>query len=417
MNTSELLREKLQQAVQTMAELQIDCWCTYVRETIENRDPALTFLAGDGHVVWEAAFLIYSNGRKVAILGAGDQQNYLKLQVYDEVIPYIESFRQPLRDELLQQNPKTIALNFSTENVSADGLSFGMFNRLQNFLPEWKDHFVSAEKIIEKLRKSKTPEEMKRIQAASWETLELFGLLNHEIKPGCTLRQISDFLHLKMKERNLDASWNWNDDPGITSGPAMSAGHAVPDETLVEPGHVLHLDFGIKKDGYSSDYQRCWYILRPNEKEVPEDIQKTFDVVQEGIRLAADFIKPGIQGWQVDEKVRLFLKDKGYPDYQHALGHQVGIWAHDGGAVLGPKWERYGQRPFKPLEIGQVFTLEFGIQSSGGYVAQEEIIEVTPTGCRFFLPMQKQIWLIHWFSDESIREEVEKKRSYSRGEN
>ena len=404
---SELIQQKLNQAVQIMTDLHIDCWCTYVRETIESRDPAMVFLAGEGHVVWEAAFLIYRSGRKVAIMGAGDQQNYEQLHVYDEVIPYVESFRQPLRDELLRQNPGNIALNYSSGNVSADGLSFGMYTRLQQFLPEWQDQFVSAEKIIETLRKKKTPEEMNRLQAASWETLELFGLLIHEIKPGCTLRSISNFLHAKMTERNLAASWNWHDDPGITSGPAMTAGHAVPDDTLVEPGHVLHLDFGIKKDGYSSDYQRCWYILRPGETEVPEDIQNVFMVVQQGIRLAADFIKPGIQGWQVDEKVRLFLKEQGYPEYQHALGHQVGIWAHDGGAVLGPCWERYGQRPFQVLEEGQVFTLEFGIQSSGGYVAQEEMIEITKTGCRFFLPMQKRIWLVRWFDNEEIRKEVE----------
>jgi len=404
---SELIQQKLNQAVQIMTDLHIDCWCTYVRETIESRDPAMVFLAGEGHVVWEAAFLIYRSGRKVAIMGAGDQQNYEQLHVYDEVIPYVESFRQPLRDELLRQNPGNIALNYSSGNVSADGLSFGMYTRLQQFLPEWQDQFVSAEKIIETLRKKKTPEEMNRLQAASWETLELFGLLIHEIKPGCTLRGISNFLHAKMTERNLAASWNWHDDPGITSGPAMTAGHAVPDDTLVEPGHVLHLDFGIKKDGYSSDYQRCWYILRPGETEVPEDIQNVFMVVQQGIRLAADFIKPGIQGWQVDEKVRLFLKEQGYPEYHHALGHQVGIWAHDGGAVLGPRWERYGQRPFQVLEEGQVFTLEFGIQSSGGYVAQEEMIEITKTGCRFFLPMQKQIWLVRWFDNEEIRKEVE----------
>ena len=404
---SELIQQKLNQAVQIMTDLHIDCWCTYVRETIESRDPAMVFLAGEGHVVWEAAFLIYRSGRKVAIMGAGDQQNYEQLHVYDEVIPYVESFRQPLRDELLRQNPGNIALNYSSGNVSADGLSFGMYTRLQQFLPEWQDQFVSAEKIIETLRKKKTPEEMNRLQAASWETLELFGLLIHEIKPGCTLRSISNFLHAKMTERNLAASWNWHDDPGITAGPAMTAGHAVPDDTLVEPGHVLHLDFGIKKDGYSSDYQRCWYILRPGETEVPEDIQNVFMVVQQGIRLAADFIKPGIQGWQVDEKVRLFLKEQGYPEYQHALGHQVGIWAHDGGAVLGPCWERYGQRPFQVLEEGQVFTLEFGIQSSGGYVAQEEMIEITKTGCRFFLPMQKRIWLVRWFDNEEIRKEVE----------
>ncbi len=407
MQQSRLIREKLEQATEMMKQLSIDCWCTYVRETIENRDPAMAFLAGDGHVVWEAAFLLYKNGRKVAILGAGDHGNYKSLGIYDEVIPYVESFRAPLRAELMKENPSNIALNYSVDSVSADGLSHGMFLKLSSYLPEWETRFCSAEPIIDHLRKCKTGEEKKRIVAAAWETLELFGLLTQELRPGWTLRNISDFMHNKMTERHLGASWNWHDDPGITSGPNMSAGHAKPDDTLVEPGHILHLDFGIKKDGYCSDYQRCWYILKPGETTAPPDIQKAFDTVQDGIRLAASLIQPGIPGWQVDQAVRTFLEERGYPVYQHALGHQVGIWAHDGGSVLGPRWERYGNRPYHVLEQGQIFTLEFGVDTSGGYLAQEEVIEITEDGCRFLIPMQKQLWLVQWFTDENIRKEVE----------
>ena len=36
--------------------------------------------------------------------------------------------------------------------------------------------------------------------------------------------------------------------------------------------------------------------------------------------------------------------------------------AHDGAATLAPRWERYGQTPYRPVEESNAFTLELGIQ-------------------------------------------------------
>ena len=36
----------------------------------------------------------------------------------------------------------------------------------------------------------------------------------------------------------------------------------------------------------------------------------------------------------------------------------VGRAVHDGGGVLGPRWERYGEEPYEPVRLGAVYTLE-----------------------------------------------------------
>ena len=85
----------------------------------------------------------------------------------------------------------------------------------------------------------------------------------------------------------------------------------------------------------------------------------------------------------------------GYPEYQHATGHHVGRAAHDGGGVLGPRWERYGRMPFVPIEVGNVFTLELGIENTGaGYIGLEEMVLVTDDGCEFLTSPQSELWLL-----------------------
>src|SRR5512145_1335418 len=55
---------------------------------------------------------------------------------------------------------------------------------------------------------------------------------------------------------------------------------------------------------------------------------------------------------------RRVLRERGFEEFPHGLGHQVGRFAHDGTALLGPAWEKYAQKPFRKLEPGMVFTIE-----------------------------------------------------------
>jgi Xaa-Pro aminopeptidase len=99
-----------------------------------------------------------------------------------------------------------------------------------------------------------------------------------------------------------------------------------------------------------------------------------------------------VKGHEVDALARKMLRDSGYDDYQHALGHQLGCSVHDGGAILGPQWERYGNTPHIPLEEGNVLTLELEIMLPGiGCVGLEEDVVVTGDGARFLGPRQTEL--------------------------
>jgi Xaa-Pro aminopeptidase len=185
-------------------------------------------------------------------------------------------------------------------------------------------------------------------------------------------------------------------DPIVNTGPDSMIGHGIPSATLkIAPGHIFHVDLGLLKDDYASDIQRCWYVPEPGETSPPQDVLDALEAVNAAISAGAERLVPGVEGWTVDAAARETLVARGYPEYLHALGHQVGRAAHDGGALLGPKWDRYGNLPTTPVKEHEVYTLELGITVPGrGYLGLEEMVQLTATGIEWLSQRQLEMPLL-----------------------
>jgi Xaa-Pro aminopeptidase len=394
---TERVQEKVEQAVSILKEYTIDAWLTFVRETSAGGDPMLPVIYGDGGLTWESILIITATGESIAIVGRFEEEAARGTGAYTTVIPYDESIRPPLLEVLNRLDPKTIAINTSESDVYADGLSYGMYRLLEKYLQgsPYFERLITAEKVIAALRGRKTTAEIDAIRRAVEITEQLFSRTFAHISLGMTEKQVYDFMQQQASEMGVGLAWNLDGCPIVNAGPDSPDGHVAPTDITIQHGHIVHIDFGVRLDGYCSDMQRVAYVLRPGEEQAPQEVQLAFDTVVNGIKSAAKFITPGVQGVEVDAIARHIVTGAGFPEYKHALGHQLGKEAHDGGGLLGPLWERYGDTPLRPIEAGQVYTLEPSLFVAGyGTLGLEEDVVITENGVEFLGTPQTSLLLL-----------------------
>jgi Xaa-Pro aminopeptidase len=330
-------------------------------------------------------------------VGRFDAITAQRLGAYTEVIPYDQSIQPHLLAALERLDPRQIALNYSANDVYADGLGHGLYQVLAGYLAgtPYAGRLVSAEGIIGALRGRKTPAEVTRIRTAVATTLEIYARAFDFLQPGMTEAQVGAYMHEQMAALSiLETAWDRASCPAVNSGPESPVGHAGPTELRLERGHIVHFDFGIRQDEYCSDVQRVVYLLRPGETRAPQPVQRGFDTVLAAVDAAVAAMRPGVTGLEVDAAARRVIVDAGYPEFRYATGHHLGRNAHDGGGVLGPAWERYGDTPFRPLEAGHVYTVEPGLAVPDyGYIGLEEDVLVTPDGVVYLGAPQRELLL------------------------
>ncbi len=390
-----LVAQKIDQAVALLRELDLDCWITFVRESEINGDPMLAYVLG-APVTWVSAFIVCRSGATWAVVGQGDRQTVEDLGRYQHVSSYVKDFRDDLTRVLARLDPGTIAVNYSPTSEVADGLTHGMFLTLRSLLESLglADRLVSAEPLVARLRGRKSQGELDRIGRAITEALDIFDVAHHAMRPGLSERELAAAMHAEASRRGLPVAWSAETCPAVFSGPEARDLHARPSDWTLAPGHLLYVDFGVRWEGYCSDLQRT-YFVREADGQVPADVRRGFDTLVKAIDDARQAMRPGVQGVAIDTLVREALQAGGYEDFPHALGHQVGRFAHDGSALLGPAWEKYAGRPFEPLEAGMVFTIEPRLFVPGrGTVSIEEMVVVTPSGAEFLGPPQRSLLLV-----------------------
>ena len=395
---NKIVSEKTSQVKELLNEFGFDLWLIFVRETSANMDQVLPLIYGDADLTWQSALLFSKEGYRCAVVGRFEVETAQNTGAFDRVIPYDESIQPLLWEELNRINPGQIAINISRDDVLADGLSHGMYLNLMEILKDtpFKDRILSAEKIIRALRGRKTKTELERIKKAIETTLKIYNVTFPKIRVGMREIDVAGLMHTEVESLGLGYAWPKGNNPAVNTGPDSPVGHNAPTDLRIEPGHLLHFDFGVRENDYCADIQRMVYVREPGVMDIPATVRKGFNTVVESIQAAFSIIKPGVLGIEVDRAARQVVTEAGYPEYKYATGHQLGRLAHDGGGILGPDWQRYRDLPFMPVEEGQVYTLEPGLMVPGyGYVGIEEDILVTKDGAEFLSPPQTELIVIN----------------------
>jgi len=383
-------QQKMDQAVRYLQDNSIDLWLIL---TSEGSDPCLPLITGVKSV-GPAAFLISKDGKKYAMCSGIDAQDIEESNLFDQVFKYPTELGETLQAFVTKHQPKKIALNYSRKENLADGLTTGRYRWLREVLKDcFSGEFVSSESFLEKLRSIKTPMEIDRIKQAIVITQEIYDAVFGQLRAGMSEIEIGQLFVKELEKREVVNGVDRTLSMPIVMKERIA--HRPPGEAIVAPGDLLIMDFSVDYDGYVSDIARTVYFLKPGETKAPAHIQAAFDAAHAAITAAGNALKPGVQGYEVDLVARNLLLKRGMPEITHATGHQIGRDVHDGGTLLGPRWERYGNAPYGLVEPGMVFTLEPTILPEDGptFIVEENVL-VTETGIEYLSVRQDELILI-----------------------
>lgn len=142
----------------------------------------------------------------------------------------------------------------------------------------------------------------------------------------------------------------------------------LPGDLALHPGDSVIVDISTRVDGYWSDSCAVYYVSGPNAKQ-----KAMHDTAAKALDYAISLIKPGAIANEIDQKVRKFMADAGYPVYPHHTGHGLGASTHEDPRIV----------PYNTisLEAGMVVMLEPGIYfPKEAAVRLEDAVLVTKDG-------------------------------------
>jgi Xaa-Pro aminopeptidase len=343
------------------------------------------------------------------------EQGLKKVAVTERFEEHVEKFfeapdrsyglRYALSELFLQHTPNTIGLSLEGWHSATSSLTQASHALLVQALgPDAEQRFVSAAPLIEEYLDTRLPEESEHYTTlvALTEKLTRQVLSPEVIIPGkTTVKDVRHWLYDRVGGLGL-GMWFQPDVRIQRQGlvPEMDMGFFKParDETVLQRGDLVHLDFGISYLGLHSDYQRMAYLLPEGEKDVPPGLKQALahaHALQDALMLRAS--RPDRTVAEVYQATMTEMRQAGIEAriYSHALGHH----GHALGANIDEGTARHeGSRRLRKgsyiaIELSTVTAVpEWGGQQV--HIMQEDPAWLSDEGWKFFRPRQEAFFLV-----------------------
>ncbi|MDO6695420.1 M24 family metallopeptidase [Aliiglaciecola sp. 3_MG-2023] len=386
-----------------LAKAEVDAWLVICREN--NNDP-LADHVGCENAGQTAVFLFYNHKNQfhsMAFSPAGESTALKDVNLLDEVVSVERngSAIQTAANFIIEKNFANIAINMSTKNAQADGISFTQYQQLTKALgAKFTQRLTSAEEVIYQWLSIKLPAEIDIMRKAAVLTAQWQVEAYQQVIPGVTTdADVARFLKMKMREAGVTDGWAAAQNPNINSG--SDRGHSHPTDKIIQPGDVIQTDFGIRVyDRWVTDIQRFAYVLKDGESAAPADIQRYWKNAKQGQNAAFTAMKPGVRGIDVDTAQRKVMEATGSIPLMWSTGHPVGYVAHDTGPNLGGS-RAVSVRPasLRTLAEGMTFAFDgfYSWSLDDGQpktISVEEMVQITKDGAEYLIPVQQELILI-----------------------
>lgn len=347
----DLLKDKFENLLpDLMDRAGIDMWILISREY--NEDPVLkTMLPSTWLNARRRTILVFNkptDSKKVERIAVA------RYNIGENITSAWDKEKEPdqwkaLMEIIKERNPSKIGLNYSENFAIADGLVKTDHEEFLTYLPaEFKRKVVSAEALAVGWIETRTPKEMKLYEELVETTHNIIAeaFSSKVITPGKTTSEdVVWWLRQKVTDLGLETWFHPTVDIQRKEEKlkdhidAFSNGYG---ETVIQPGDLLHCDFGITYLRLNTDCQQHAYVLKPNEKEAPEFLSNALSKGNLLQDILTKNFESGNTGNEILKEALTEARTAGLTPSIYT--HPLGLYGHSAGPTIG-MWDSQGGVP------------------------------------------------------------------------
>ena len=402
----EIQKDRLENLLpKLMDETGIDLWVLITREY--NEDPIIkTLLPPTWLNARRQTILVFSKNKNSEGITSAAITRY----PFGTLIPSIwDKEKQPnqwkaLADYITSQDPKSIGINTSKAFALADGLVKTDYDALMNVLPEtYKKRVVSSEKLAVGWVETRTAKEMEQYEDLVAITHEIIAeaFSTKVIEPGVTT---TDDIVWWLREQVLSLGLKTWFHPTVDVQRADKSDlYAFDNKSkydIIQPGDLVHCDFGISYLTLNTDCQELAYVLKPGETQAPDFL---VNALAQGNRVQDIFTSNFKEGITGNEILKISLKQGREEGLRPQIyTHPLGTFGHSAGTTLG-MWDSQNGVPVTgdyPLHVNTSYAIELNTTvfipnwNKGIRIMLEEACFFGEDGFRYVNKRQEKLLLI-----------------------
>lgn len=366
--TDRWLAERLETLLpELMRREGIDMWILVAREY--NEDPVLATMVPAswlGAVRRRTILLFYDRGEQAGVERLAVARYAVGASIEGAWDPSTQPDQWARLAELVAERaPSRIALNVSPTFALADGLSASEHSALQQALGEHSSRVVPAERLAVGWLETRTASELDLYPSivATARRLLAAGLSKEAVTPGqTTTNDLLWWYREQVAALHVDTWFQ----PSVSvqrAGPGADPAEGLAEgDVTIEPGDLIHVDFGITYLGLNTDAQQHAYVLRPGEEAAPPGLVAAMAA---GNQLQDILLAEFVAGRTGNQILAAALKSGAAAGLDGTIyTHPLGLHGHAAGPTIG-LWDHQEGVPGQgdhPLFAHTVYAIELNVQ-------------------------------------------------------
>ena len=272
-----------------------------------------------------------------------------------------------LKNYIEKVNPKKIGLNYSENFALIDGISKSDYELFYSSISnDIKQRIVSAEDLGIQWIETRTEleKEIYKDLVSITQNIINEAFSNKVIKPGkTTTDDVVWWMREKVLELNLKTWFHPTVDVQRNEQSDLYAFDGKSKYDIIQPGDLVHCDFGISYLTLNTDCQQIAYVLKSDEKEAPEFLTKALKDANKLQDILTSEFELNKTGNEILLNSLKIAKEKGLDPQIYT--HPLGTFGHSAGTTIG-MWDSQEGVPIKGdvlMKYNTVYAIELNNKS------------------------------------------------------